>query len=230
MTRSVRNTVIFGPVLQLMVVVAASRVQLPLEVFYILLLAMLGLQVYFFERDNPKERVVDTAQYTLGEAPRQVLAGALIGIVAGIPAIVWGTPRFDAASFPADVLTQAIFVAFVETIYLLVVVNTLYVGDVRIGIVIWPPLFGLLHVREEVLHGTVGTETVLRFVYAAVFGALFWLLYEGREILPKPTSKFFGAVTSWTAHLTVNLIVIAFLLQLWGLELFALVSKVIGHG
>jgi len=221
MAREIRNAVLFGQVPQLMFIVAATRFPMPLELFYILLFLILGIQVYFFERDNPKIRVVETRQYQFRQAPRQAGAGALIGLLIALPAIFWGQLIVGPSIF-SDFVTQAIFVSFVETLYLIVFVETLWYKDRQIGIWIWPLAFGFLHVREEVLAGSLTNLTFFKFSYAAVFGALFWILYAARDLLPESSSRWFGAVTSWTAHLVVNMSILVFRLVLWGLELFPL--------
>lgn len=224
--REIRNAILFGQLPQLMFVIAATRIPMPLELFYILLFAILGFQVYFFERDNPSIRVIETRQYDFKQAPRQFSAGIAIGGLISLPAILWGSVTLRSSVF-SDFITQAIFVSFVETIYLIVFVETLWIRDRQgrdrqIGIWIWPLAFGFLHIREELLTGSLTTLALFRFVYAAVFGALFWILYAGRDLLERRRGRWFGAVTSWTAHLVVNMVIIIFRLTLWGLELFPL--------
>ena len=163
-------------------------------------------------------RAVDTRQYKVAQAKPQLIAGASVGVVLGLPSVIWGEPSIG-TSLLSDIVTQAIFVSFVETYYLIVFIETLSLGKLYV-VLLWVAVFGFLHVRTDVLAGVGDLTTVLRFTYAATFGALFWLLYAGRTLFPKPRNKYFGGVTSWTAHFILNMIVIAFQLTLWGLVMF----------
>ena len=216
--RSVRNVIVFGLMPQVLFIVASTRAPLPLEWFYAILFLILTAQVFYFERDNPGVRAVDTRQYKVAQAKPQLIAGASVGVVLGLPSVIWGEPSIG-TSLLSDIVTQAIFVSFVETYYLIVFIETLSLGKLYV-VLLWVAVFGFLHVRTDVLAGVGDLTTVLRFTYAATFGALFWLLYAGRTLFPKPRNKYFGGVTSWTAHFILNMIVIAFQLTLWGLVMF----------
>ena len=230
MPRKIRNSTTFGLAVQLMFMVTATRLQLPQELFYIILIALLALQALFFERDNPGERVIDTQQYSFTEAPAQVFAAILITIPIVAPFVILGR-RAIPADFLNEAFTQGIFVTFSETVYMIVTVRTLWYQDRNVGLVLWPPIFAFLHpaVRDNWIRGLFPMESFLAFVYAAAFGVFFWILWEGRtrRIFAKRYRRYFGAVTTWTSHLMINLFVIAFPLSVWLLDLFPLV---IGHG
>jgi len=209
-----------------MFMITATRIRIPLELFYTILVVLLAIQALFFERDNPGDRVIDTSQYSFTEAPRQVLAavlvvlpfGSLFVVFSARPATVFGEGFLD------QLITQAVFVSFVETVYMIVIVRTLWHENRNVGILAWPVIFAFMHpvVRENWILLRFPLESFLGFAYAAVFGILFWILWEGRERLPRRYRGYFGAVTSWTAHLLINLIVIAFPLTVFVLELFPL--------
>jgi len=218
--KSLRNTILFGPLLQLMVVAAASMPPpIPAQWFYMIFLAVLGLHVYFYERDNPGERVLDTRQYSLLHAPAQAGAGALVGLGLTVPFILFGRFSPGLASWQ-DFALQALFVAFVETVYLVIFVETVKIGDFPLGTILWPFVFGFLHVRSDILTGTISATTGLRFLWSFLFGILFWFLYAARKMDLGKWQRYFGAVTSQVCHLIVNLIILLFPLTLWGFDLF----------
>ena len=209
-----RNTVLFGPVIQTMFFFAAAGIVV-LEVFYIMLFLMVVAQQYFYERDNPGLKVFDTKMYSVGALPQQVVAGALIGVAIGAPLIAFGHP---AVVHVDEWVKQTFFVGFVETYLLVVFVETTYVGRFHAGPFIWPFFFASLHpaVRTVWMAGRFTWASLVAFAYAASFGVLFYSLYEARNRLSERRSRWFGAVTSWTTHVTVNMIVITFALSIMG--------------
>jgi len=297
--RVLRNAVVFGPVVQLLIVYAASSQPIPPAWFYVIFLSLLFVPVYLYERDNPRERVIETSQYSLLYLPSQATTGLAVGLAISLPVVFLGT--FTAGPGTASELVfQVLAVSFVETVYLIVVVKTMWIADFPLGAVAWPVLFGFLHVRVQVLGGDFSLTTGFRFVYSAFFGVLFYVLYAAREwhvgegparhptgpalILSfglvfvaivvmahnalvsgfqqgwfawgdltdvfhlhhehfvvalfalaayfgirgfrrrpiRMDTHWFGAVTSWTAHLTINAFVILFPLVLMGFSLEAL--------
>lgn len=213
--RDMRNTVLFGPIIQTMFLFAAARVVMTLEMFYVLLFLLVIAQLYFFERDNPGRKIIDTKMYSAGQLPQQVVMGALVGVAIGAPLIAFGRM--------ADVhvdqwITQTFFVGFVETFLLVVFIETTYVGRFHAGPFLWPFFFASLHpaVRTVWMAGQFTWASLVAFAYAAAFGVLFYALYEARNRLRKRASRWFGAVTSWTCHVAVNMIVITFLLEIMG--------------
>ncbi len=215
-----------------MFMVAASRLQLALELFYILLFALLAIQALFFWRDNPSERVIDTQQYSFTESPGQVFAALVITAPIVAPFVILGSRQLPPDLFN-EFLTQGIFVSFVETVYMIVTVRTLWYEDRNVGIVAWPLIFAFMHpiVRENWILLRFPLESFLGFAYTGVFGIFFWILWEGRERFPKRYGRYFGSVTSWTSHLMFNMFVISFPLVLFALDLFPLqiwIRSVIG--
>lgn len=210
-----RNTVLFGPTIQVMFLFAANRLQLLPEMFYILLFLLTVIQQYFFERDNPGRKAMDTSQFKAGQLPQQVVAGALVGV--GIGSFLMAFGRMSPPPFDAWI-TQTFFVGFVETYLMVVFLEVTWVGRWRAGPWLWPFFFAFLHpgVRLVWMAGEFTLASLVAFIYAASFGVLFYALYEARNKLAERPSRWFGAVTSWTAHVTINMIVITFILAIMG--------------
>jgi hypothetical protein len=227
MARSVRNVLITGPVLQAMFFVTATRVDLPLEIFYLLFAAVIGLGLVLLlvlDPENPGLRKMREASdaYRAEFLQHQLEMGLGFGLALGAAFPFFGAFRGFSVD---DVVTQVLFVGFVETLYLVYTVETMPYGHV-----VFPPLFGFAHepVRAAWIHGQFTPESVAFFAYATAFGAVFMFLYAardpdfvrfGRRRDGTPWNEYFGAGTSWTAHVVLNLLVLAFLLELLGLPL-----------
>ncbi len=214
--RSLRNTVVFGPILQLMLVLARMVPPgIPAPLWYMIFLSIIGLHVYFYERDNPSaKRVLDTRQYSLLHAPPQVEAGFLIGLAIAAPIALLGRFSLEDVTL-GEFLFQAVIVSFVETVYIVVFVET-----VPYGVVLIPIFFGFLHVADSLLAGDYSWTVLGRFTLSAFFGLLFWFLYAARSMRLGKRSRYFGAVTSQVAHLTYNMIVLLFPLTILGMQVF----------
>jgi len=221
---ALRNTAIFGPALQVMFFVAAGRTQMALEEFYLIFVLILIAQALIYWMDTG-EKVLSSREYRLGNLIYQAPAGVALGLLITSPFLVWGTPKLS-PSLPADVVTQALFVAFVETVFLVVTVRTLRIGHTKIGWIVWPFLFGFSHapVRNNWMVGQFPMESIFAFLYAALFGVLFWLLMAGNELAPEKYRILFGPVTSWAAHLTINMVILIFMLMVAGFSLLPLAT------
>lgn len=218
---SLRNVLVTGPVLQGMFFVTATRVDLPFEVFYLLFLAMIATQLVFLLVLDPQNpgllRIRKGSDDWKAEALKpQVLVGVGFGIAVGSLFLAFGSWRGVTAN---DVVTQVLFVGFVETLFLIVTVET-----TPHGYYAFPPLFGFAHepVREAWIAGQFTAESFVFFAYATAFGILFMVLYAARDprFLDLGTwNEGFGAVTTWTTHVVVNLMIVAFLLEVLGFPL-----------
>ena len=221
--KNLRNTLLWGSVLQLMFIVAAARLQMPLEMFYIVLVLLVGVNSLFYERDNPGELVIDTSHYSIVDIPPQASAGLLLAMPLVAPLVILGG-RAIGANILSDFITQAIFVGFAETAYMIVHVRTTWWGEFNLGVWTWPLLFAFMHpiVRDNWIQGFFPIESFYGFFYTAMFGILFYFLWEGRELFKRPYDRYFGAVTTCVTHVVVNLFIILFPLTLLGLEFFPL--------
>jgi len=237
--RSSRSATLFGLAVQLMFVVMASRSGVSLEEFYAWLLVFSSLQAFYFWLPNLRDPTLkfplDVEAYSFSEAPRQILAGLAAGLLLTAPLLVVGRLR---APDLAELTTQGLFVSFVETVYLVVNANTLFVSlsvrirgrrirveNLNVGRYVWPFLFAFMHpaVRLDWLAGNFSLESFAAFLYAFVFGVLFYLLYAARaaEGIGR-AAGWFGAVTSWFAHFTINMVIVAFPYSIAGFDFFPL--------
>jgi uncharacterized membrane protein len=210
MARQTRNANLLGLGAQLLFFVASSRLQLPLELFYMLLLVTVWIQTSIYERDNKPDIVFDTQQYGLFEAPAQIAMGLLVGVGVTLP-FMFLYKYASGTDILGALVTQGVFVSFVETLWMIAVVRTFWVQNVNVGPYIFPFYFSFIHgaVRNNWLVGNFSVDSILAFIYGAVFGILFYLLWAERERGTK-YSKAFGAVTSMFTHLTVNIVIILF--------------------
>ncbi len=207
-----KNTALFGPALQMMFVVAAGRLQMPLEEFYLFLILILGLQAILYYIDTG-EKVIDTREYEVRNLLPQGLTGAAFALLIGAPLIIWGRLMMPApGTFGGELTTQGLFVSFVETVFLVVTVRTLKIGNLNVGWIAWPFLFAFMHpvVRDNWMRGEYPMESFTGFLFAALFGVLFWLLMEGARLAPRRYRILFGPVTSWSCHFIINLIILLF--------------------
>jgi hypothetical protein len=219
------NTTLFGTSIMLMFVVTASRSKeiseqftaglFPLELFYLFLFFILGFQALFYEKDTGI-LVIDTSQWSPDELAPQLAAGLVIGLGIGAPLALVGHPRVP-ENFFSEFVTQAVYIVFVETLFLIVVLRTIRFRGLEVGFVLQPGLFAFLHeaVRHPWLSGQFTTESIAFFAYAGIFGALFQALYLAREYLPAdkrilgvPARAYFGAITVAVVHLIVNTVLL----------------------
>lgn len=227
--RGTRNSTLFGTAIMLMFFVTTTRLQLPVELFYLFLAFILLFQAVFFHLDTG-ELVIDTRNWSIEELPPQLVAGVAIGTAIGGPLVFLGTAR-PPEDFLGELVTQTIFVTFVETIFMVVLVRTIRFRGFPLGLLVQPPLFGFMHaaVRVPWLTGQFTLESLAFFGYATLFGFFFEGLYVARDYLsPKstflgwPLPKFFGAVTVQLVHLVLNLILVLVRVQAGTFELFPL--------
>jgi hypothetical protein len=219
--KTLRDTTIYGFMVQMMFFAMASRLLLPLEEFYILLFCLLMIQVIMYRLDNPREKLLSARDYALKDFPPQFILGGLTALAVTSPLIIFGTPHSEgAAALVQDVVTQGVFVAFVETIYLVVVVETMWVGSFPLGMYVWPFVFGFMHpiVRENWMAGQFPLESITSFLYAAAFGFLFFILYYGGALWPK-RRRLFGNMTTWSCHLVVNLVITVMAFMILGFQM-----------
>jgi hypothetical protein len=214
MTANLQNTVILGLMPQVMFFAAVSIAPLPLPWFYTILFLLLVAQCAFFFFDNGR-LPFSSKQFKAGELPPQIAMGTLIGVAITAPLALVASFRVG-PTFAQDFMVQVVFVGFVETFDLIVTVRTIPHGEV-----VWPFKFALEHwyVREAIGSGDVAVAA-LAIAYTALFGVLFYVLFAAREA----HGAWFGAVTSWSAHVAVNLMLVLFPLTLFGFEFLPLTA------
>jgi hypothetical protein len=220
-------------------VVTTRDVDLSLELFYSLMFFFLIIKVLLYRLDNPKDVVFRTGEYRFWGAPYQIVAGVFIGLATTGLLFVVGTYH-PIADPLGEFITQAVFVAFVETLLMVVLVQTFWLTlpvrvrgrwhglpmrfewrEVPAGIVLWPLVFGFLHppVRLAWLAGDFTLESIAAFLYGAGWAILFYAIYRLRDH-GGPVGMFFGAVTVWTAHVVANLVILSFPAKVGPFEIF----------
>ncbi len=229
--RGTRNSTLFGTAIMLMFFFTTTRLELPLELFYLFLAFILFFQAIFFWVESG-ELVIETRNWSIQELPPQLIAGIAIGTAIGAPLAFVGTPRAP-EDFLGELVTQTIFVTFVETIFMVVLVRTIRFRGFPLGLLVQPLLFGFMHsiVRNSWLAGEFTGQSIAFFAYATLFGFFFEGLYVARDHLsPRrkflrwPLPKYFGAVTVQLVHLILNLFLVVVRVRAGSFELFPLLS------
>ncbi len=208
-----QNAVLFGLMPQVMFFVGVSLFESPpLWLFYMVLFFAIFVQQWWYERDNAA-RVIQSEQAKIKALPPQIVAGAVIGTAIVSPLMLVTAFRVG-PTFWQDFMVQVVFVGFVETYDMLVTVRTIPHGEL-----VWPFKFALEHwyVRAAIISGSFG-GAVFWFAYTGIFAVLFFGLYDAR----RHHGEWFGAVTSWSAHVAVNLMLILFPLAIFGFALHPL--------
>lgn len=208
-------------------VMTTRNVELTLEQFYSFMFFFLIIKVLLYRLDNPKEPVFRTEEYKLWTSVPQIVAGALLGL--GVTAGLFFVGTYRPLADPiGEFVTQAVFVAFVETLLMVVLVQTVWLRvpvevrvregrllarwlELPIGLILWPVVFGFLHppVRLAWLAGEFTLESILAFLYGAGWGILFYAIFRLRDYAGR-AAVFFGAVTVWAMHVAANLVILTY--------------------
>lgn len=232
--RKTRETTLLGLAPLLMFMVAASRKlvappgEIPLEIFYILMYLLLIAKAFTWWMDNPHYRVLSSEDYEFRNLQYQLAAGIAVGLAVTALILLFG--RFQLPADPVgELTTQGLYVGFVETVFMIVVVQTTFLHIptrrgwrlVNAGKWLWPPLFAFMHppVRLEWIAGHFTLASFAAFGYGMFFALLFYLLWAGREGGGR-LAPAFGAVTSWTAHVVINMVIVLFPLVIAGFEFY----------
>jgi hypothetical protein len=241
--RRTREADLLGLAPLLMFLVMTTRqVDLSLEEFYVFMFLLLMVKVILYRLDNPKEAVFRIGEYRFSALPYQALMGIVVGLAATSLLFFLGTYR-PLADPVGEFVTQALFVAFVETLLMVVLVQTVHLRvpvrlraeakrtekrpnrfewtEAPIGIVAWPLAFGFLHpaVREAWLAGDFSLMSFGAFAYGVFWAILFFAFFWLRDHSGK-ASVFFGAVTVWVMHIVANLVIMTYKTEVAGFEFF----------
>jgi len=228
------------------VLMTTRNTGLSLEEYYSFMFFFVIIKALIFWMTNPGQPVLDVEQYRLGAFPYQAVTGIVIGLSATSLLFFIGTytPIADPVG---EFLTQSVFVAFVETLLMVVLVRTFFMNlpvafhlgrdkrkgrvwfdwvEVPLGIVLWPILFAMLHaaVREPWLSGQFTLESLVAFAWGAGWAVLFYMLWYLREA-GGWYSLAFGAVTVWVAHVTANLVILTYPARAGPFEFFPMAME-----
>ena len=200
----------------------------PRELFYMILLFVVLFQALFYHMST-KELVIDTEQFEYDELAPQAVGGLVVGLLVAAPLAIVGRTTVPAHLF-SELVTQVLYVAFVETVFMIVALKTIWFRGHNVGVFAWPFLFATLHpyVRDPWLRGEFTPESLAGFAYAGIFGVLFESLYLAREAQWRGTflgydkASFFGAVTVWVAHIAINAVLLVRVVSAGAFSLFPL--------
>ncbi len=224
-----RTAIIIGPVTQVMFFLAAARLRPALELYYILLYGLIAIQILFHWMATG-EKAIDFEQLDLKRSSRwwlprpvlQILGGIAFGLVPGTLLLLGGTMR-SVTDFANEAATQAFFVGLVETLYLIATVRTVMYGP-------WVWVLGVFPFAHETVRTALFAADMqgfaLGYAYTAGFGLYFWFLFAAADpkspaYMGEKWGEWFGALNSWTAHVVVNLLVLAILFAVYGFTFFA---------
>jgi len=221
-------------------VMTTRQVDLSLEEFYVFMFLLLSVKVILYKLDNPGEVVFRIGEYRFASLPFQAVAGIFVALGATSLLILTGTYR-PIENPVGEFVTQALFVAFVETYMMVVLVTTVWARipvrlrhdrtagrpalfewrEIPAGLILWPLVFGFLHpaVRLEWLAGNFTLESLLGFSWGVVWALLFYALFRLRDGKGR-YALFFGAVTAWVAHIVANLVILTYRTKVGAFEFF----------
>lgn len=216
--KALRNTYLWGPVIQGMFLITVSQSGLSEAQTYLYLFLLLVAWIFFYKMDNPRETVLDTERYNLGDFLPQLAFGVLVAFTILSPLLLF---MHNYSRWPSlnDFLFQALMVGNVETLWMICMVRMLKVNNM--GYYLWPIIFGIAHpvVRLNWFAGKFPLESFAGFVYASLMGILFLFEFEGGKMLGAKWRRLFGPVTPWVTHVTINMIVMMFLIVILDLRL-----------
>ena len=208
-----RTAIILGPVTQLSFFIMAVRLRPPIEEFYLWLLVLTAIQV-FFHWMATGEKAIDFEQLDLKKRPlwKPVLGGIAFGLVPIAILSIGASPQ-PITDVWNEVATQAFFVGFVETLYLIATVRTVIHGR-------WVWVLGVFPLAHEYVRNALVAGDAAGFLasyaYTAGFGFYFLWLFESGSRGSERRREWFGAINCWVAHVVVNLGILAVQILLLG--------------
>lgn len=207
-----RTAIILGPVTQFMFFIMAGRLRPELELFYLLLFVLVSIADLFHWMATG-EKVIDFEQFDLRTKGHRVNPRLWKGVLGGIAfgavplaLIALGGRGRPVPDFWNEVVTQGLFVGFVETWYLISTVRTVLYGRWVWVLGAFP--FAHEYVRDALVAADWGGFAT-SYAYTAGFGYFFLWLYAMGSRKMHGREEWFGAINSWVAHIVVNLGILA---------------------